>query len=238
MKKLFYLSQCPSTNDEIHHYLALGNNDYTGLFTLNQTKGRGQYGNYWETEPDQNLAYTLAVKTENFLTSDTLINYYTATMLRDFIANLTKSDAKIKWPNDIIIKNKKISGMLIEKKKIEGNEFLIIGIGVNVLQRNFENLPKAGSLLTQTALTFELKNVAEQLHHHFIKKLKEDILEDEAIENFNKNLFRKDEVSVFEIKKTRQNGIIKSADKEGFLWVELENDGLKKFYHKEISLLY
>ena len=54
----------------------------------------------------------------------------------------------------------------------------------------------------------------------------------------NQNLFRKDIISVFEINKMRQNGIIKNADEKGFLWVDLEKDGLKKFYHKEIELLY
>ena len=45
-------------------------------------------------------------------------------------------------------------------------------------------------------------------------------------------------VSVFETGGVRQNGIIKKVDEEGFLWVELENEGLQKFYNKEIDLLY
>jgi BirA family biotin operon repressor/biotin-[acetyl-CoA-carboxylase] ligase len=36
----------------------------------------------------------------------------------------------------------------------------------------------------------------------------------------------------------RQNGIIKSADRDGFLWIDLENEGLKKFFHKDIEMLY
>ena len=46
------------------------------------------------------------------------------------------------------------------------------------------------------------------------------------------------EVSVFEIGKIRQNGIIKNVDEQGYLWIDLENEGLKRFYHKEIKLLY
>jgi len=45
-------------------------------------------------------------------------------------------------------------------------------------------------------------------------------------------------VSVFEIDQIRQNGIIKEVDDAGFLVVDLEKDGLKKFFHKEIELLY
>ena len=56
---------------------------------------------------------------------------------------------KIKWPNDLKKKKKKIAGILIEAKKIENTEVFIIGIGVNVLQTNFDNLPKAGAILSQ-----------------------------------------------------------------------------------------
>ncbi|WP_435523630.1 hypothetical protein [Chryseobacterium indoltheticum] len=55
---------------------------------------------------------------------------------------------------------------------------------------------------------------------------------------FNSNLFRKDEVSVFELDNVRQNGIIKNADENGNIWIELEQSGLQSFYHKEIKLLY
>jgi biotin-(acetyl-CoA carboxylase) ligase len=66
----------------------------------------------------KNLAYTLAVNTQNILCSDFIFNYYTAIVVRDFLANLTDNDVKIKWPNDIILKGKKIVGILIEKKKL------------------------------------------------------------------------------------------------------------------------
>jgi BirA family transcriptional regulator, biotin operon repressor / biotin---[acetyl-CoA-carboxylase] ligase len=62
--------------------------------------------------------------------------------------------------------------------------------------------------------------------------------EQEILNLFNKNLFRKDEISVFEKDGKRQNGIIRKADEKGELWIELEDDGLQSFYHKEIRLLY
>lgn len=238
MDTLFHLSQATSTNDEILNFISSYNDDYVGVFTFNQTKGKGQYGNTWEAQPDKNLAYSLAIKLESIKLSDILINYYTASILRDIIANLTSENAKIKWPNDIILKNKKVSGMLIEKKKILGKEYFVIGIGVNILQENFENLPKAGSIFSQTGKILDMKNFAEYLHFQLYKKLSENIDEASILENFNQNLFKKDEVSVFEISKIRQNGIIRKADKDGHLWVELENLGLKKFFHKEIELLY
>lgn len=238
MTPLFYLKDCSSTNDEISKFLLYENSDFTGLHTFNQTKGRGQYGNTWASLAGKNLAYTLAVKTQNFFLSDFLFNYYTAIIIRDFLANLTGHPVKIKWPNDIILKNKKITGILIEKRKINQNNYFIIGAGFNILQENFDEISNAGSILTLTGKVFNLEEFTSQLHSFIIEKLKNIPSEHEILSLFNQNLFRKDEISVFEIEKERQNGIIRRADENGELWIELENDGMKKFYHKEVKLLY
>ncbi|MEC3877279.1 biotin--[acetyl-CoA-carboxylase] ligase [Chryseobacterium salviniae] len=238
MSQLSYLKECSSTNDEISKFLLYENSDFVALHTFNQTQGRGQYGNTWSSAPEKNLAYTLAVKTENFPLSDFLFNYYTAIVIRDFLANMTDNSVKIKWPNDIILKNKKIAGILIEKKKINQKNYFIIGAGFNVLQENFDELSSAGSILTQTGMRFNLGEFTLSLHDFLVEKLSKAPSEDNIMNLFNTSLFRKDEISVFELNERRQNGIIKNADKNGNLWIDLENDGLLSFYHKEIKLLY
>jgi BirA family biotin operon repressor/biotin-[acetyl-CoA-carboxylase] ligase len=60
----------------------------------------------------------------------------------------------------------------------------------------------------------------------------------EDLIQFNKHLFRRNTISVFEIENKRQNGIIHSVDENGFLLVELENQGMKKFTYKELKLMY
>ncbi|AZA87279.1 biotin--[acetyl-CoA-carboxylase] ligase [Chryseobacterium shandongense] len=238
MSQLFYLKECSSTNDEISKFLLYENSDFIALHTFNQTRGRGQYGNTWSSAAEKNLAYTLAIKAENFSLSDFMFNYYTAIIICDFLANLTDSSVKIKWPNDIILKNKKIVGILIEKKKINQNNYFIIGAGFNVLQEKFDEISNAGSILTQTGRHFNLSEFTVVLHDFLVEKLITSPPEDEIMNRFNNTLFKKDEISVFELNEKRQNGIIKNADKNGNLWIELENDGLRSFYHKEIKLLY
>ncbi|WP_126653182.1 biotin--[acetyl-CoA-carboxylase] ligase [Chryseobacterium aureum] len=237
MSQLFYLKECSSTNDEISKFLLYGDSNFIGLHTFNQTKGRGQYGNVWTQTAGKNLAYTLAVNTQNILCSDFMFNYYTAMVIRDFLAKLSDSEVKIKWPNDIILKGKKIVGILIEKKKINENNYFIIGAGINILQEKFEEISNAGSLLTQTGNHFDLEELALNLHEYLSEKLKNIPSDQEILDGFNENLFRKDQVSVFEIGKERQNGIIRNADEKGELWIELE-DGIRSFYHKEVKLLY
>ncbi|WP_299184160.1 biotin--[acetyl-CoA-carboxylase] ligase [uncultured Chryseobacterium sp.] len=236
MSELFYLKECSSTNDEISKFLLYEGSDFVSVYTFNQTKGRGQYGNTWNTAPEQNLAYTLAANTSNFFIPDSLFNYYTATIIRDFLANLTENPVKIKWPNDLILKNKKIVGILIEKKKINQQNYFIIGTGINILQERFE-VSNAGSLLTQTGKRFDLDKFASEYHDFLVERLKNIPSEEEIMKQFNTHLFRKDEIAVFETGEDRQNGIIRSADEKGQLWIEME-DGLRSFYHKEVKMLY
>ena len=236
MNSLIYFNNCASTQDELidflnQHYLS---EDFLAVYTFNQTKGRGQYGNSWENLPEENLAYSFALKTKNINVSDTCFNFYTAILVRDFIANLTKTEVKIKWPNDLILKNKKICGMLFEKSK----NYFVVGIGINILQENFKNLPKAGSVLSQTGLSFELKAFTESLHQYIFEHLVQKEIPNNILELYHLHLYRKNEVSVFEKNKVRQNGIIKNVDENGYIWIDLENEGLQKFFHKEIELLY
>ena len=236
MNSLIYFNNCASTQDELidflnQHYLS---EDFLAVYTFNQTKGRGQYGNSWENLPEKNLAYSFALKTKNINVSDTCFNFYTAILVRDFIANLTKTEVKIKWPNDLILKNKKICGMLFEKNK----NYFVVGIGINILQENFKNLPKAGSVLRQTGLSFELKAFTESLHQYLFEHLVQKEIPNNILELYHLHLYRKNEVSVFEKNEVRQNGIIKNVDETGYIWIDLENEGLQKFFHKEIELLY
>ena len=236
MNSLIYFNNCASTQDELidflnQHYLS---EDFLAVYTFNQTKGRGQYGNSWENLPEENLAYSFALKTKNINISDTCFNFYTAILVRDFIANLTKTEVKIKWPNDLILKNKKICGMLFEKDK----NYFVVGIGINILQENFKNLPKAGSILSQTGLSFELKSFTESLHQYLFEHLVQKEIPNDVLELYHLHLYRKNEVSVFEKNEVRQNGIIKNVDENGYIWIDLENEGLQKFFHKEIELLY
>ena len=236
MNSLIYFNNCASTQDELidflnQHYLS---EDFLAVYTFNQTKGRGQYGNSWENLPEENLAYSFALKTKNINVSDTCFNFYTAILVRDFIANLTKTEVKIKWPNDLILKNKKICGMLFEKNK----NYFVVGIGINILQENFKNLPKAGSVLSQTGLSFELKGFTESFHQYLFEHLVQKEIPNNILELYHLHLYRKNEVSVFEKNEVRQNGIIQNVDENGYIWIDLENEGLQKFFHKEIELLY
>lgn len=236
MSRLVYYSQCASTNDEIIDFINFHDHKdaFFAVYTFNQTHGRGQYGNLWKSNPNENLAFSFALSTKKISVADPLLNYYIAIIVRDFLAEITQTDVKIKWPNDLIIHQKKIGGILFEKKA----GFWITGIGINVLQINFDGLPKAGSISTTTGKKPELEAMAEMLYSVIQERLINNELPSHILETYQQFLFKRDEVAFFETSKGRQNGIIKKADETGKIWIELEEDGLQSFYHKELTMLY
>lgn len=105
----------------------------TIVITDEQTKGRGQRGTEWSSGVSQNLTFSVIVTpkflsiTDQFLLSQTFALAVNAYLLK------LQLDAKIKWPNDVMIGNRKVCGMLVENT-IQGRSIgsSVIGIGLNI----------------------------------------------------------------------------------------------------------
>jgi len=217
--------------------------DYTVVQTNYQTNGRGQMGTSWSANTGENLMFSV-FKDVSFLGFDQHF-YISITVALAIIKTLKAYKVPklhIKWPNDILSENKKICGVLIENS-IKKNNFKdsIIGIGINVNQTNFENLPQASSLINLTGNVYNI----DELLIHLIKNLKYyfTVLEngnyEELKSTYEKYLFRKKKPSTFkDIEGNMFSGIIQSVSQSGNLQVLLEDAVLKEFNLKEIKLLY
>lgn len=125
----------------------------TVVVTNCQTAGRGQRGNSWEAEPGKNLTFSLLLRpgiaaSQQFELS-MLVSLAIVEVLDRYIAPLK---AKIKWPNDIYVGDRKICGILIENTLCDAAiERSIAGIGINVNQREFvSDAPNPVSLIHLT----------------------------------------------------------------------------------------
>ncbi|MBS1571401.1 MAG: biotin--[acetyl-CoA-carboxylase] ligase [Bacteroidetes bacterium] len=237
MNPLIRLIECESTNSEILNYLDNLSDGIVSLYTGNQTKGRGQYGNVWQSGKELNLSFSMAVCCKSISISDIAFNFHTAVLTREFIDKLSEEYVAIKWPNDLIMKNKKIAGLLVEKIKLNNREYYIFGVGINLLQVDFGTLTSAGSIYSQSGVKLEIDYFANEFHQYLSNHIF-NANDKEILNSLNHFLFRKNKISVFEINNSRQNGIITKVDNDGFLEIELEKDGLKKFTYKEVKLLY
>jgi len=104
-----------------------------------QTKGRGQYNREWISEPFSNLTFTIGFKPAK-PDHIHLLTLSCALAVLECTQEITEVETYLKWPNDILCNNEKISGILAESV-FKGNRIdrLMVGIGLNVNQFHFPN---------------------------------------------------------------------------------------------------
>ena len=140
------LSATPSTNIYLKD-LAVTTDlpDFTIVVADNQTQGKGQMGSVWQVEPSSNLTFSVLLNGEYLSVEDIFsVNVSIANAICKVLLSFHFNNVTVKWPNDIMAYNKKIGGILIENNiKVNGAVQSVVGVGLNVNQINFEDLPKA-----------------------------------------------------------------------------------------------
>ena len=241
--KVIKLDAIDSTNEFLK---GLSNKQLLENFTVitaeNQTKGKGQMGSVWASEPNKNLIMSVLIK-DFIVDINQIFNLNIAVALAVINALDAKNIPKlsIKWPNDIMSDTKKIAGILIENSiKSDGTIVSIVGLGLNVNQTNFENLPKASSLAEICNMNFD----KEELLLTIIEKLEQNIQlwnqnSDSLWSEYANTLFKKGIPMPF----SSQNqpnfmGIIQGVSAIGKLEILLEDDSISEFDIKEVQMLY
>jgi len=130
-----------------------------------QEKGRGQRSNIWESEKNMNILISfLYVHTNNYDLFK--FNMLISLAIYDFLSKYFKTGLKIKWPNDLMINNKKIAGVLVQN--IESNFKSIIGVGININQKEFKNFsPQATSFSNELNKEFNRNALILELMNNF-----------------------------------------------------------------------
>jgi len=171
--------QVESTNDQLK--LLLKEDDLESGLVLDcyeQTQGRGQRDNKWQSKKGENVHLSIFFRPESLrVDRQFLMNEAVALALRQTIREYVPSiEVKIKWPNDILFNEYKIAGILIENV-LQGSfvEHTIIGIGINVNQTSFEYFNRAASsLLLLGGTPIDLDRFKKSLFDHlgfFLSKI-------------------------------------------------------------------
>ena len=217
--------------------------NFTVVVAENQTNGRGQRGANWEVESGKNLTFSVLIKDVLVSFEEVFnLNVVVAVSLFQTFSTLKISNLAIKWANDILADKKKICGILIENQFKSNSEiFSIIGIGINVNQENFTNLPQASSLKNISGKEWNKEEVLLTFLHQFQKNI--NLYQNEGATLFWKvyhdNLFKKNVPMAFEnVSNEKFMGIIKQVMPNGLLQIELEDDSLQLFDIKEVKMLY
>ncbi|MGH2665217.1 biotin--[acetyl-CoA-carboxylase] ligase [Flavobacterium sp.] len=242
--KVIKLDAIDSTNDFLKGLSQTQNMENFTIVTANsQTKGKGQMGSSWQTERGKNLITSILIRdTLTSIEGIFVLNIAVALAIIGALKKYKIPHLFIKWPNDIMAENKKIAGILIENSiKENGRIDSIVGIGLNVNQTNFENLPKASSLKNHMNLDFDIESLLESIVSEIqtnVEKIRNN--ETEFLwKKYTANLFRKDSPTVFEDQNSiKFMGLIQRVNSDGKLEILLEDDSVKQFGIKEVTMIY
>ena len=237
------LDAIDSTNNYLKKMILHGGiNDYTVVTAKFQTEGKGQLGTKWESEHSKNLICSVYKKNINIKVQDQfVISALVSLALVKTLRKINLSNLHIKWPNDIMSDNKKICGILIENIVMENYiKDIVIGIGLNVNQTIFNNLPNATSIKNLIGTTCSIDEILEDLvrnlEYYFNKLDKSSI--NSIFKKYEDALFRINKPSTFKnLKGEVFSGYIKGVSRLGKLNVMLEDSLVKSYALKEISML-
>ena len=241
--KLIKLDAIDSTNEFLKGLSSKQKlENFTVVTAENQTKGKGQMGSVWSSEAGKNLIMSVFIKDSLFDVNQIYnLNIAIALAVIQSLETFNIPNLSIKWPNDIMSYNFKIGGLLIENSiKSDGTLSSIVGLGLNINQTNFDNLPKASSIAKICKTSFDKEKVLYSIIDTIKQntdKLKND--SDSMWDDYVNLLFKKGIPMPFK-DNLNQNfmGIIQGVSSSGNLQVLLEDDSVSEYSLKEIQMLY
>jgi BirA family biotin operon repressor/biotin-[acetyl-CoA-carboxylase] ligase len=131
--KIIHINRTDSTQNKVIEYLQ--NDFYSSILLIakTQTKGRGRKENDWSS-PEGGFWATLGISTSQAMNESqlALFHYFTALLLTRVIKEEYNLIVQIKWPNDLLYENKKLAGILIEYVTGSKNNYILIGMGLNL----------------------------------------------------------------------------------------------------------
>ncbi len=164
-RRVIVYESTDSTNNRALELSDDAANDGVVILAHEQTAGRGQHGRRWQCGPGDGVLLSVLLFPPAELRRPVLLAAWAAVAVCSTIGEITGLESRIKWPNDVLVQERKVCGVLIEQGKA-----VVAGIGLNVNQApaNFADagLPEAGSLASLAGRNFDVYQVATKLIEH------------------------------------------------------------------------
>lgn len=238
---IYYKDEIDSTNNKAKELARKGAKEGTLVVADQQTSGKGRLGRVWESPAGTGIWMSIILRPNILPQYASQITLVAGLDMCEAIQEVTGLNAMIKWPNDVVVGGKKVCGILTEMSaEIEGINYIVVGIGVNVNMKHFpETLPYASSLVLQGGKEYSRKEIITNFLERFEKdyeqyKVKPDL---EALQKRYErnciNLHKK-------VKLVRKSGeVVAEAigiNKEGELCVKYEDGTEETVLSGEVSV--
>ncbi len=131
--EIFFFPSIGSTNTEAAELAARGQREGTVIIADNQTEGRGRRGRTWLSPAGKNLYLSIIVRPDFPPRDAAMLTFMSAVACASAIQRLSSVRLSVKWPNDLMVADRKLGGILTEMKTdANGINYAVIGIGINI----------------------------------------------------------------------------------------------------------
>ena len=241
-KEIVYKETTGSTNADVRRMAEDGAENGLLVVADAQTSGKGRRGRQWESEKGTNLYFSMLLKPDIAPDKASMITLVAAYSVAKVIAKNTGLDAKIKWPNDIVVGKKKVCGILTEMNmERDYIHHIVVGIGINVNEEEFpdEIRDMATSLKKEVGRIVSRANLLCDILLQFEKDYSAFLAAEDLkpfIDDYNKMLVNKGALVKVLDPKGEFSGIAGGINEEGMLIVFKENGQIEKVYAGEVSV--
>jgi BirA family transcriptional regulator, biotin operon repressor / biotin---[acetyl-CoA-carboxylase] ligase len=185
-RKVVLKEELSSTNDEAKRMALAGEEEGTAVVAKRQTAGKGRLGRHWSS-PEGGIYLSIVLRPH--LTPGEMLRMTVlfGIPVAQAIAETTGLEARLKWPNDVIVSGKKVAGLLTESVSQGGQmSYLVLGIGVNLNSPEAElEGERPGSLATLGGRKFDEEAFLHKLLFHlddfYVKYSKGEVSVDEYV---------------------------------------------------------
>lgn len=188
-ENFIHFTSIPSTNDWLKdNKRAFKLRSPFLVYTDYQTNGKGQRGNLWESAAGKNILCSILVDDSFVIKNTQMLNWAACAAILDFLKSYLEGPMNIKWPNDILVKGKKIAGVLIENVYAGSTRsFSVVGIGLNLNQSQID-IPNTCSVFEFLQKELDVRFCVETLASNLYKRLNSS---EQSLLNFiNQNLYK------------------------------------------------
>ncbi len=236
---IIHLSVVDSTNIYTTKLLSQTDTaDWTIVTAEHQTAGKGQRGKKWESDIAKNLLCSIVSRPKKItIESQFLVSMATSLAVIEVLASVGIT-AKVKWPNDILVRGKKICGLLIENQWSSGLiDTSILGIGLNVNQTKFSPFDwPATSMAIELGIETNLNTILNSLSLYIQEKIS-GMPENysEIMNDYSDRLFAIGQIVTFKNKDEVLVGRLLDVDQNGAIRIQ-NSQGVKSFVNGEIKI--
>ena len=177
-----HFDEIDSTNNYLKNSYPLLDN-FTIVSADYQSKGKGRNDRIWESNKGSNLMFSILIKDPKLIEISSLLSLYAAVEVSKLLESYHINNVSIKWPNDVLVNDNKICGILLEGQL---PHYVVIGIGLNVNQKEFPSDLRrpASSMVIELNKDINLEELKETLFHNIVNNFNK-LNKDDYLSYFN-----------------------------------------------------